>query len=238
MALNNRGDLRRAVSHIEYESAPRQPKGSEVQTILAGAIQSVTHDHSDFESLSSSQWYHSQGGGSGSSSLSCLSLPVRSKIPLPVQKGLEPSVKGHKKLMREASSPCLLSSNTLKKKTPPPIPPKPRLLAKKVKPVLQRETSLPPNLETPSPRRGSFDWRPPRPNRERSFDSLASVPATPTQTLVGKGSSRIPIWRGSQESLNNKRWESCSNIEVYYKLMVAQGNSPQEHSSKAKWCTK
>eukprot|EP00095_Tigriopus_kingsejongensis_P004625 maker-scaffold559_size137194-snap-gene-0.33 protein:Tk04625 transcript:maker-scaffold559_size137194-snap-gene-0.33-mRNA-1 annotation:"hypothetical protein BEWA_054890" len=208
---------------------PREGTQREVQNILSDSMRSIADDcnHSPgmLAPLRSTEWYQSQGGGSGTSSLSCLSLPARSKIPLPVnfEAGWEHAGQGRSSrassLIREASSPCLLTSNPSQKRTPPPVPPKPRFLARpKARPVLQRETSLPPNLDqatTPGGgKRGSFDWRPPRPTRERSFDSLASEKTTASQ--LGRA-SRIPIWKGSRESLlshKNKHWESCSNIEL------------------------
>ncbi len=179
---------------------------------------------------------------------------IPSKIPLPSGSGGGGGGRrsaGRPTLRREGSSPSMLVANAklslanrMPKTAPPPVPPKPTHLKarrdqslptlqqqqqqqQQQKPMLsrlplKRESSSPPSLDQPLPppspcpssssAASQFGWRPPRPRREASFDSLAS-------------SSRIPVWRGSQEriggsgsnSSNNKRkkmWESCAEVRV------------------------
>ncbi|CAB4059477.1 unnamed protein product [Lepeophtheirus salmonis] len=98
----------------------------------------------------------------------------------------------------------------------PPIPPKPTNLSllvpkyggqnvSSLKSPLRRETSSPPSLETPSGR------------------------STPVRRP-----SKIPMWKGSQESLSSlssvpcfkpKKWESCSNLEMYRSPSVEKKRS-------------
>ncbi len=195
-----------------------------VQDILTDSIQLM----SGFPKLDSAKCYNDQATQSASSSMSCLSLPAgykrQSKIPLPNSVNKKPT------LMREKSSPALTVNSKLSlKPSPPKVPPKPTHLKLRRdlslqpqsldltqnKTMLKRESSAPP-ANNKTPQSPSFAWRPPRPNvirREASFDSLASSNAN---------SSRIPVWRGSQDRLNRgknkKMWESCAEVRFKIKF--------------------
>ena len=211
-------------------------KSSPVQNILSNAIKAVESPKPEGGSnLVSSKWYGGKGSASASSSVSNLSSTTRrSKIPLPsafTRDNSSPAagtVSGRSTpagtrgiLRREGSSPpSLMQAPNGKPRritAPPPVPPKPKNIAK---PLLRREISSPPSLQGDN-----------RIKREPSFDSLSgrTTPGAPA-SVRSTSSSRIPVWKGSQERLNNfsqarKKWESCSNLEVKTKT-----KSSSEHA--------
>lgn len=241
-----------------------RPKDSPVQAILSDAITSAMSEsvNDSFRPLTSSHWY--RGSSSGASSLSCISLPAKSRIPLPVaakSAGLHRSTRDlslpppskesaapvlssrDRVLRRQGSCPpgqILGAAAALEKRRllPPPVPPKPKGLKGAVaKQVLKRESSSPPSLTTqktkPMPAAAQQRWAL---RREASFDSLASGRTTPAFSVASTGGvprrpgSRIPIWTGSQERLNesHKKWESCSNLEVSGSFCFAHAQTAEQ----------
>ena len=242
-----------------------RPKDSPVQTILSEAITSAMSESYGFRPLTSSNWYRASGG-SGASSLSCISLPAnRSRIPLPVAAktaginrstrdlSLPPSNEASSSsprehiLRRQGSCPPgqilgMAASLEAKRRLPPPVPPKPkglRAAGAVAKQVLKRESSSPPSLQTAKGKSASASAQQRRAlRREASFDSVASGRATPAFSVASTGGvprragSRIPIWTGSQERLNegHKRWESCTNLEVRISFVFPKINKYHEQT--------
>jgi len=206
-------------------SSSSQPRkdSSTVRDILGRSMDAVS-----FPALDTSRWY-ATSPNSASSSLSCLSLPpqktaTKSKIPLPNARGAQPSIlvasqSALPRLKREASSPpYLIAAAAAARKrqlraasAAPPVPPKPSHIK------VRRDLSLPymDNKREPVKRELSspFHWRPPRPRREASSDSLTSCKTTGAREKSG---SRIPVWRGSQDCLmvRSRAWDSCAEVSL------------------------
>ena len=104
--------------------------------------------------------------------------------------------------------------------SPPPIPPKPKLVNNSQqqpfqKVPLRREISLPPSLN----------------ERRGSVDSTSRGRNTPTSGIR----TRIPQWRGSTEKLNTtnttttvkgqiRKWESSASLEVRHATVFFYSN--------------
>ncbi len=171
-------------------STTKPPPASVVQNILLDSL---------LPPLAESRCY-SETNGSANSSLSCISLPanragVSSKIPilrLPKLRSAEPKKKAA---------------------APPPVPPKPTHLK------LLRDRSLPlsslPSSSSSSPGRSMTHQlqSQPRPRREASFDSAASLGVVSLCSLRGKA-SRIPVWKGATPPATStpKKWDSCAEV--------------------------
>ena len=203
----------------------------EVRTILSESL-----NEAGFRPLNSTRWYGNEEGGktSAASSLSCLSLPPPSKIPLP--KTSQSSGRNSlKDLSNHDAQPKVVATTTTTTNTTakkgPPVPPKPKL-------NLRRESSLPVKSPASSGRSTPVFWRPPKApkmRREASFDGANSV-----CSLRSASGSRIPVWRGSQEKLISqqprslsfvrsaaKKWDSCSEVgrDIVYSYIRTRNNN-------------
>ena len=170
---------------------------------VQNSVQGILHD-----SLTSVGIMRREG-----STLSVASLPAtmrsgdgpkpffKSKIPTPTKSGHSTPLNGSRTDLSKLRN---LSS-------PPPIPPKPKLVNNNQqqqlpfqKVPLRREISLPPSLN----------------ERRGSIDSTSRGRNTPTSGIR----TRIPQWRGSTEKLNTtntttvkgqiRKWESSASLEV------------------------